>query len=232
MISQVSPETLKIKYLFKLKRHEFFFFFFSFLFFGGGIQSVFVVCLFFLKGWGDSGEWVGVQCLVTAVFMSPLKYFIIHPQRGGRVCSFRAQGEKETFTWVSGVLGKAVGRFKKNKYKNQLLLIWAEVRWCSAAWDGRSERSCWRGGSCSPPPSWEPDRPGRWGAGGASGRGALPWGPAAGRTYPLRRRRKLMKWRLRGQNGRKRSQRRLVICSGCRKTQTKIKHCREWGSDH
>lgn len=40
-------------------------------------------------------------------------------------------------------------------------LIWAEVRWCSAAWGGRSGQSCWRGGSCSPPGSWAPGRPGR-----------------------------------------------------------------------
>lgn len=40
-----------------------------------------------------------------------------------------------------------------------LLFIWAEVRWCSAAWDGRSGQSCWRGGSCSPPLSWAPGRP-------------------------------------------------------------------------
>lgn len=30
--------------------------------------------------------------------------------QNARVCSFRAQGEEETFTGVSGVLGKAVGR--------------------------------------------------------------------------------------------------------------------------
>lgn len=58
-----------------------------------------------------SGEWV---CNVSErkVFVSPLNHFIMHvaPQQG-TVCCFRARGEKETFTRVSGVLGKAVGRY-------------------------------------------------------------------------------------------------------------------------
>lgn len=50
--------------------------------------------------------------LVREVFISPLNHFIMHeaPSRGG-VCCFRARGEEETFTGVSGVLGKAVGRY-------------------------------------------------------------------------------------------------------------------------
>lgn len=108
---------------------------------------------------------------------------------------------------------ESLAKKQKNRL-NLLLLIWAEVRWCSAASDGRSGRSCWRDGSCSPPLSWARGRPGRWGAAGAAGRGALPWRPVAGRTGSLRRR-TVRRRRLEGQNGRKRSQRRLAICSGC-----------------
>ncbi len=46
--------------------------------------------------------------LVRKGFISPLNHFIMHE---ARVCCFREQGEEETFTRVSGVLGKAVGGY-------------------------------------------------------------------------------------------------------------------------
>lgn len=157
-----------------------------------------------LKGWGDFRS--GCAMLKKSSYhLWITSWCMFASQQGKTLLLFRARVEEETF---NGVLGKAVDI--------QLLLIWAEVRWCSAAWDGRSGQSCWRGGSCSPARSWAPGRPGRWGAGGAAGREAQPWGPAAGRTGLLRGRTRTRRCRPEGQNGRKRSQRRLVICSGCR----------------
>lgn len=130
------------------------------------------------------------------------------------VCWFRAQGVKETFTRVSGGLGQV--------FFFWLPLIWVEVRSCSAAWDGRSAQSCWRNGSCSPPQSWAPCRPDRWEIGGGAGWKEQSWARGTGRMEPLgrMRRRWMTGWHPESQNGRKRSQRRLVICSGCRRTQT------------
>lgn len=39
------------------------------------------------------------------------------------------------------------------------VLMWAEGRWCSAAWGRRSGRSCWTVCSCSPPQTEAPGRP-------------------------------------------------------------------------
>lgn len=88
---------------------------------------------------------------VRQVFTSPLSNFVLVAVCVFCVLGFRAQGEEETFAGVDG----------KAEEAPRVLLIWAEVRWCSAAWGGRSEQSCWRGGSCSLPASWAPGRPGR-----------------------------------------------------------------------
>ncbi len=55
----------------------------------------------------------GLRCamLVREVFISPLNDFIMHVAPQQREHGFRARGEEETFTRVSGVLGKAVGRY-------------------------------------------------------------------------------------------------------------------------
>lgn len=50
--------------------------------------------------------------------------------------------------------------------------MWAEGRWCSAAWGRRSERSCWTACSCSPLQREVPGRPepAAWRRAGVRGR--------------------------------------------------------------
>lgn len=42
----------------------------------------------------------------------------------------------------------------------EAVLMWAEGRWCTAAWGRRSVRSCWTVYSCNPPRTEAPGRPG------------------------------------------------------------------------